>query len=661
MRPFSVVLLLFTFSSGALFAIEDELQKVRTFSDRGRFDVVETLCQEVFERPDVPTLDKIRLATELTRARSMLLLTLEPAQRTAVIRRLESLETTWLTGSVEHAALELVFARIAFRLQLAMAYQSLGDDQRWEGDVASATNQPSVYRQAQAVFHDVLERLRTCRRELQALRLRIGNNADSQWRQRLLIMEYSISMQQGIAQKSLALTIQAVAERNVELQKAAATFSALASINSTDPFIVQCKVAKAACHRLSGELEQCVPILAPLRSASLTTPECRLRVEAEWIRYHIAARTNIAELRRQYAVEDRDARQHPDFDLARLELFILTDPERRIRPEITAAMTIEQALRQFGTYWARCAGMTMSVAARGGTDYASAETLAATADVRFREGQFVEAAEMYEQAAAKADTNRQGEEMYRFNRLAVAAWAQAQERLPSDASAQEYESRLIPLLLTLARQNPNHPEARGFHVKTIQLLGQRVAGQSEVLDECTALIKEHAELWAESPALPILRRWLIIHLEQQGRVDEMTELLPLMNREQLRALPVAIQHRHVRQLDDEGKTQEALDILTSFLEQKREPATLQLLAEILTRQTDAKSLNEALTHWTELAENTARNSEPWWCAREGIIEVLFKLTRREEAKKSFDPLPILYPDLGGAERKQRLMKRFEGM
>jgi len=653
--------LLFALLCTPIFAIENELREARNLADRGSFAAVETLCQEVFAQPHIADIDQIRLATELVRSRSMQLLTVEPVQRDRIVRGLETLETTWLTPPADSAVPDLVFARITLRLQLAMAYQSLGDDQRLEGDVASAVNMEAAYQRARVTLHDAIERLKLCQRELQALRLRLGNNTEPPLQQRLLALGYSITMQLGIAQKSLALTFTTEATRNVELRQAAGMLSELASINSIDPNIVQCKVEKAACHRLAGELEQCASMLTPLLSAAASlSPECRLRTEAEWIRYHIAARNNIAEMRRHYAADRPDSRRHPDFDLARLELLLVNDPGRNIQPEHAAAVRLRQTMeREFGAYWGRRAATTMSHMTLGSTDLASAAMLATLADARFREGQWNESAELYEQAAAKADVNRQTEEMYRYNRLAVAAWTTALERLPSGASATEYEDRLIPLLLKLVRQNPNHPEAWNFHVKTIQLLEKRLAEQPEVLDECAVLIKEHAELWEESSALPVFRCWLILQWERRGRTDEAAALLPLLDLEQLGALPPEIQRLRVRQLDAEGNTQEAIGILTALLGQRREPATLQLLAEILSRQTDVNSLNDALVYWGELERTTAKNSEPWWCSREGIIEVLFKLNRREEASESFRMLPILYPELGGTERKERLLKRFE--
>ena len=661
MADFSIIrllpsaVLLFVLFCGTLFAVENELRQVRTLTERGHFAAAEALCQEIFEQPNITELDKIRLATELVLARSMQLHAVESAHRPPIIRRLESLESTWLTTPADTAAPELALAKITLRLQLAMAYQSLGDYQRLEADTVSAANMQEAYQRARSTLHDALERLNTSQRELQALRQRIGINADSLWRQRLLALEYSITMQQGIAQNSLALTLPVEAERNFELRQAAATFAELAAMNSTDPVIVQCKTEKATCHRLAGEFERSAELLAQIRNqfASLS-PVCRLRIEAEWIRYHIATRSNIAEMRRQYAADRAESRLHPDFDLARLELFLLKDPARNIRPEHAAAMRLEQTIRQLGTYWGRRAGMTISTMTTGSIDLASAEMLATVAETRFRENQFAESAAMYEQAAARANATRQAENMYRYTRLAAHAWSQALEHLPTGESRTDYEDRLIALLPTLARQNPNHPEALGFHVTAIQLLGRRVAEQPELLDICLALIEEHTELWSVSPTLPVLRRWSVIHLEQQGRIDEAAALLPLLDLEQLSALPSGIQRLRVRQLDAEGNTQEAVALLTALLTQRRESSTLQLLAEILTRQTDAKSLNDALNYWMELERSNARNSELWWSAREGLIEVLVKLGRHDEAKRSFEMLRVLYPDLGGEERRKRL-------
>jgi tetratricopeptide (TPR) repeat protein len=297
--------------------------------------------------------------------------------------------------------------------------------------------------------------------------------------------------------------------------------------------------------------------------------------------------------------------------------------------------------------------------ASGNNELNSAEMLAMRAEKHYQEQRFIEAAELYEQAAVTADANRQAENMYRYRRSAVHAWRKALEQLPPDAPKAEYQKRLIILLKKLVEQNPNHPDASNLHLSAIDVQARLALSQPATLDDYLALVKEHSEYWNDSPQLPTLRRLSVILLEQQGRFEEAAAMLPLLDIAQLETLAPEIQRLRVRQLNSEGKTQEAVDILAALLKQKQEPATLQLLAGILTRQPEEKSLKFALKFWTDLESITAKNSELWWSAREGIFEVLYKLNRLEEARESFQTLRILYPELGGTERKARLIKRFE--
>jgi len=670
---FSVVLLL----CGTLFAVEDDLRRVRTLIEQGLFAAAEVFCNEKLQQSNLTEIEKTRLATELVHTYSQQLLLLESAQQARIISRLESLEKDYLSPVAGSADSELVLAKIMLRLQLAMAYLALGEEARLEAD----------YREARTTLADVLDRLKKCQQELQNLRQRIGNNADSSSQQKMLAWEYSITMQQGIAQKSLALTFSDESDRHAELRQAVQTFSELAAINSTDPMIVRCKIEKAACHRLSGELDRCAEILESLRSAfDSLTPECRLRTEAESIRYNIAI-GNIVETRRQYVADHADMKLYPDFALARLELLLANDPARNIRPETPAAMRLEQTIeQQLGSYWGRRARMT--ALALGTTDFNSAEMLSMRAEKHFREEQFAESAILYEQAAARAGTNqhanRQADAMYRYNRLAAHAWGKAidllnrqsrenrhsreggnpdDRRYPLDSSLRgndgDYQKRLIALLRNLVAQRSEDSEARDLHLWAIDTQVEVVLSQPETLDDFLVLVEEHARYWNDSPKLPSLRRLSVILLERRGRMDEASALLPLLDAEQLTTLSPEIQHLRVRQLDSEGKTQEAVNLLTSLLKQKREPETLRLLADILTRQSDRKSSEFALRYWTELTQAAERNSEMWWTAREGIFEVLCNTNRREEAKRDFETLRILYPDLGGAERKLRLIKQFE--
>ena len=650
---------LFALLFGTLFATEADRRQIRSLTEQGLHEAAEAFCIEKFQQPDISDTDKILLAAELAWTYSQQLLLVEPAQRSRIVRRIETLESTWLTAPAASALPDLVLAKIILRLQIAMAYRSLGDYQRLEADTASETRKNAAYQQTRSTLQDALDRLKKCQQELQAFRQRIGINADSSLNQRMLALECSLTMQRGITQKSLALTFSTEGDRNFELQQAAETLSALASRNSTEPVIVRCKIEKAACHRLAGELDRCAEILTQLLNAAASlAPECLLHTEAEWIRYNIAA-GNVVEMRRRYAANRPNVQLYLDFDLARLEMFLVSDPARNIRPEMTAAARLQDTMgRELGNYWGRRARMTVSAMTLGSTELISAEILATLAENQYRENQFAESADYYEQAATKADANRQADAMFQYNRLAAHAWAKAMEQVPEEEKA-EYRLRLIPLLRKLVEQSPNHPEAFNLHFDAIKLQVLIVSAQPEALDDYLALVQEHVGYWEDSPHLQDIRRLSVIFLERQSRLGEAMALLPLLDEEHWETLPPAIRRLHVRQLDSEGKTQEAVDILKVLLKQRREPATVQLFAAILSRQSDADSLKLALDFWTELERCVTRNTEEWWSAREGIIDVLFKLDRRDDAKRSFEILRISYPELGGAERKERLTKRFE--
>jgi hypothetical protein len=660
MKKSVIFLLLLLFLCGTLLATEADRRHVRALSEQGLFAAVEEFCNDKFQQPDLSETDKILLAAELAQSYSQQLILLEPAQRSRILRRLETLETNWLESNwllspTDAAYPDRMLANIALRLQCAMAYRSLGDEQRFEADAASESHKHAAYRLARSTLQDALERLKKCRQELQALKQRVGINATPSLNQRMLAWEYAITMQQGITQQSLALTLSAEEERNFVLRQAAETFSELASKESTEPVIVQCKIAKAACHRLCGELDRCAEILQQLRSGGVLTPECQLKLDAEWIRYNMTI-GNIAEMRRDYAA-DRDARLSPDFHLARLELFLVNDPPN-IRPETHTASRLEQSIhQQSGPYWARRARMI--VLTSGNMELDSAEISAARAERYYQDQRFAEAAELYEQAAAKADINRQTEKIHRYHRHAAHAWGEALKQLSPGEPAVEYQSRLIALLRTLAVQNPHHSDAQELHSSAIRLQSPIIVSQPELLDDYLTLIEEHAKHWNDSPQLPQYRRLAIILLEQQQRTNEAAAMLPLLDLEQIATLPSEIQRLRARQLDTEGKAQEAVNMLTALLKQQREPATLHLFAEILTRQSDESSLKHALNFWTELEQKVPKNSETWWSTREGILVVLCKQNRHEEALQSFTILRQLYPDLGGAERKERLLKQFE--
>ncbi|MDR3198377.1 MAG: tetratricopeptide repeat protein [Planctomycetaceae bacterium] len=165
-----------------------------------------------------------------------------------------------------------------------------------------------------------------------------------------------------------------------------------------------------------------------------------------------------------------------------------------------------------------------------------------------------------------------------------------------------------------------------------------------------------------------IQTMLVTVLNNQGRKEEGMAILQepdirelenpksetLSAAEKRAFLPVRIQL-----LADTGKVQEAVDLLKKQLKQYPDDLpSLILLAEILTQQNDSATLAKSLEIWTRIANQSAKNTENWWLARERIIEVYLKLNKKTEAKKEFEILRLLYPELGGAAGKIRLETQF---
>lgn len=156
---------------------------------------------------------------------------------------------------------------------------------------------------------------------------------------------------------------------------------------------------------------------------------------------------------------------------------------------------------------------------------------------------------------------------------------------------------------------------------------------------------------------------LVTALSEQGRKEEAAAILKIFGDEQIGSLSEeerqTFQRVQAKLFDESGQTQQAVNLLAKLLKQR--PGDLELLeqlAEILSRQSDPAALAKAKQFWTAIADKSEKNTEPWWNARERILEITLKQGKIDEAKKDFELLRILYPKLGGDARKSRLEKQF---
>ena len=103
-----------------------------------------------------------------------------------------------------------------------------------------------------------------------------------------------------------------------------------------------------------------------------------------------------------------------------------------------------------------------------------------------------------------------------------------------------------------------------------------------------------------------------------------------------------------------GKTQEALTLFAQIRRQnpKNLDATLGI-AEILTAQTDAKALDQAVRYWSDAADLVPAGSPAWWDAKERVVEIYVKTNRRDQARKMLRTLWLTRSDASDPNRRAR--------
>ncbi|MGL4595422.1 MAG: tetratricopeptide repeat protein [Thermoguttaceae bacterium] len=266
------------------------------------------------------------------------------------------------------------------------------------------------------------------------------------------------------------------------------------------------------------------------------------------------------------------------------------------------------------------------------------------------------------------------------------------------------QSRMIELLREVTQQFPKHSSSSEYHLKAIDIAANNVDKETSNTSIYFDLVREHIKTWPNSPKLKPLLFRACQKAQQQDRYSECLDLLnqipenvlaTLTNNEltqvtkwrlaafrklgkinEASALLQSIEFSQIEQFSDQdqreskriraeiladaGKTQEAIDILIDILKNTpNDILTKTTLGEILARQNSPESLQRGLSLWTQIAQLSPKTSENWWHARTKIIEILIKLGEIEKAKNERDRLQLLYPELGGENRKAIILQLFQ--
>lgn len=167
---------------------------------------------------------------------------------------------------------------------------------------------------------------------------------------------------------------------------------------------------------------------------------------------------------------------------------------------------------------------------------------------------------------------------------------------------------------------------------------------------------------AEAASARLLTRTLLIFaLAGQGREAETLPIVMEIEQAARRLSPVeqaGLARIKAQALARVGRLQEAMEHYAALLKARPDdPAVLRPFAVLLSERREPEALVLAVTMWERLESVSPRNSELWWAAKEGMIDVLIRQGEIDEAGKRIELLRKLYPKLGGEERRQRLLER----
>ncbi|MDR0871209.1 MAG: hypothetical protein LBN39_10500 [Planctomycetaceae bacterium] len=632
-------------------AADTDTSFLRGLVARGMFESVEYFCAGQFQKTALPPVQKYAVAEELVRSRTNQLLLTEPEKQTELLKKLTEFEKELFSVPATDNGIDVSLARLQTQLQFAIADYSFGNEQMYEGSAA-----------ARSTLLNSIDRFKKCTETLGILLPKIGGT--EQQRQATALSRL-ICFQQGLAQKSLALTFPPGNDRTFGLEQAAKLLTDIANLPLDEPAVFQCRIELASVYRLSDSMEQCRKQLEPL--AAVTLPrDLQFALAAEMLRYHLAV-NELETALKNYGKVPADAVLFPDFELALLELFTALE-KQAAEPQRTeyrnAVLRLVQQIEQHSAYWGRRAIKLLMDNGEWAAE--NSPLLKSIAEEKYRRGQFADAVKLYIAVSRQAESAGNSDEAFHSAAAAAAVLDAVLKRLPPGGDdAKKTRSEFIRIIRSFAKRFERYGEASEYYLKGIDAATDAVKQNSITTADYISLLQEYAAVWKDSPKTPLLLLRAAVLLERQGQHNEsltILEKIPALREQFFTALSAeekkTFQKNKARTFANEGKVQDAVNLLRDMIKEDSSDLTVrQLLAEILSQQDDADTLRVAGQLWTFTASKAERGSELWWAAREGLINVLDKQGKTEEAKKEYNVLKLLYPDLGGTERKQRLEQK----
>lgn len=664
------------FIAGSLTASESDVRFLRGLIDRGLFDSVEYFCTKEFQKSNDSIREKYVLATELLRCRSRQLLLETPARQKEIQRSIDELERRFLGKPDDFSNPEDSFARIFLQFQGAIAVYSLGDWQRLDADGAAQKDHGEKIKKSRETLLDSLNRFESCLENGAALRKKLGQNIRLVQEQQLLALERSICFQQGLAQMSYALTFptdqneQSDSSRFYSLNRAVEILTKIASLQIDDSIVVQSQIELATCYRLLGNLSRCQEILTQLNQGRNAD---NIQFQTELLRYSIAVGDlNVA--MDSFYQGRIDSAVYPDYDLARIELFLAfikylrtqstatTENETKEKQLSNAILQLIQKIEsESGPYWGRRAGMLLS----NGNDkeqlenQVDPEMLVILAEDRFRNGHHADSIELFDRASRLYELAGRPENAFACSRSSLGVLAYVLEKVPSLETVSEKEKQkcrrqLVEQLRNVSTRFFVQNEASELHLKAIDLTAEDLLEQKISSDQYLDLLREHVGTWPDSAKIPPLLLRAALLLERQGKQKDAIELIariPNKNPNALEAINMARRcFGEMISVSSTSTKKETLDILKRKAEwfEKRLPADkgqwteadsqsafmgAEARLQIASQYSDLKTKNDSLQHAERLLRSALRHGTQQNAKDKAPFQALLITTLNESGKK----------------------------
>ncbi len=542
-------ILLFISRVTSLVASEHDLRFVRGLADRNLFESVEIFCAEEFDRIDesnrplLSRTEQYALAAELLRSRSLQMLQAEPHRRPVLQKGLDELTQRYLTGADDTTKPEETLARLALLFQRVIADASLGEWQYHEANMATSAQRTDLLHEARQKLLEAVEGYQRCVERLNALHGRQGVARNQDFEQKWLGLLRSVQIQHGLAQKSLALSFApGSADRQFSLNAAVEILEEPTQTTIRDEIIYRAKIELASCFRLLGQQGRCLQLLQELQqllqqSAQQESVSMALRFQAETerLRYLLAAE-KFDEARENYLAERAGSECWPDFDIARLELFIALGRLLREQAQNNAAVPNEESppfdavlmqeilnlTRQIedscGAFWGRRARMLLVESSLSEQPNGNEALLLELGKAQYHNGRFSESVRLFDQATDLAlERNRAAAAFEsvlasaQILRERLAQWeqggtpesdvAQAPDltTLPESAALR---ARITERLCNVAKHFSEEQQAPEIFLTAIDTAGQRVLKQEMSVRDFVTLHAEFADRWPHAPKTP---------------------------------------------------------------------------------------------------------------------------------------------------------------